>query len=465
MFTVHLFLVLCSADCALALWDLFSFIQGSGTWSLSLGKHLERFVGPWCHWQSTHCSHCMIWMVTTIGSSWSSYSWKLFSAWTEQSVRSVGGHLGNIFLAAQPHRWWTCWPNLLVLAPNTGWALGRDSEIFWVFGRLWNVCASSWVRPFDSEWCRVLTDTFSKKESDPQGFCGCSGCQAWFGPVAWGKPCPRASFVPPETCLVPMVEAEMKMVPNCHALNQSDQRGGMSARSLWPSLANCQIDWSCSNLQVGKCTTEICPNSHLEIVTSCHILLCPQGSGEAGRGPLLGLFCHCLWGFGMLCRSGWRQRGPDPLRRTHGMRHDMRSWTLTTWLHWVQGNQRQRMYPVTCLQRNGCSSCVDLCQASFPHSRQPPLAATCLQDSSHSYGFLHRLDVPSSGLVLAAKTYEATSEFEQNIARPFSERSTWWAFLQTCVKFNHTNPTSSNTTLWFNVSEGDRRSVRMPAVG
>ena len=90
------------------------------------------------------------------------------------------------------------------------------------------------------------------------------------------------------------------------------------------------------------------------------------------------------------------------------------------------------MYPVTCLQRNGCSSCVDLCQASFPHSRQgheqvtrlPPLAATCLQDSSHSYGFLHRLDVPSSGLVLAAKTYEATSEFEQNIARPFSERST-----------------------------------------
>lgn len=28
------------------------------------------------------------------------------------------------------------------------------------------------------------------------------------------------------------------------------------------------------------------------------------------------------------------------------------------------------------------------------------------QDETHSYGFLHRLDVPSSGLVLAAKTYE-----------------------------------------------------------
>ena len=33
---------------------------------------------------------------------------------------------------------------------------------------------------------------------------------------------------------------------------------------------------------------------------------------------------------------------------------------------------------------------------------------TCTwQDPSHDFGFLHRLDVPSSGLVLAAKTYEA----------------------------------------------------------
>eukprot|EP00435_Cladocopium_sp_Y103_P034503 s1211_g8.t3 len=38
------------------------------------------------------------------------------------------------------------------------------------------------------------------------------------------------------------------------------------------------------------------------------------------------------------------------------------------------------------------------------------------QDSSHSYGFLHRLDVPSSGLVLAAKTYEAFYDLQIQLA-------------------------------------------------
>ncbi|CAE7230338.1 rluD [Symbiodinium microadriaticum] len=37
-------------------------------------------------------------------------------------------------------------------------------------------------------------------------------------------------------------------------------------------------------------------------------------------------------------------------------------------------------------------------------------------DQTHSFGFLHRLDVPSSGLVLAAKTYEAFYEMQVQLA-------------------------------------------------
>ena len=50
--------------------------------------------------------------------------------------------------------------------------------------------------------------------------------------------------------------------------------------------------------------------------------------------------------------------------------------------------------------------------------------ASCLQihgkpitfDSSHDFGFLHRLDVPSSGLLLAAKSYEAFYNFKFQLA-------------------------------------------------
>lgn len=37
----------------------------------------------------------------------------------------------------------------------------------------------------------------------------------------------------------------------------------------------------------------------------------------------------------------------------------------------------------------------------FPSCRQ------CFEDVDHNYGFLHRLDVPSSGLILLARSYEA----------------------------------------------------------
>ncbi|CAJ1440157.1 unnamed protein product [Effrenium voratum] len=37
-------------------------------------------------------------------------------------------------------------------------------------------------------------------------------------------------------------------------------------------------------------------------------------------------------------------------------------------------------------------------------------------DASHSFGFLHRLDVPSSGLILAAKTYEAYYDLRMQLA-------------------------------------------------
>ena len=38
---------------------------------------------------------------------------------------------------------------------------------------------------------------------------------------------------------------------------------------------------------------------------------------------------------------------------------------------------------------------------------QSVLAWPLAQDALHKYGFLHRLDMPSSGLILVAKTYEA----------------------------------------------------------
>ncbi|CAE8704420.1 unnamed protein product [Polarella glacialis] len=47
-------------------------------------------------------------------------------------------------------------------------------------------------------------------------------------------------------------------------------------------------------------------------------------------------------------------------------------------------------------------------QATLGGSRRLPI----LQDAQCDFGFLHRLDVPSSGLVLAAKTYEAYYESE-----------------------------------------------------
>ena len=58
--------------------------------------------------------------------------------------------------------------------------------------------------------------------------------------------------------------------------------------------------------------------------------------------------------------------------------------------------------------------------------------ASCLQihgkgrpitfDSSHDFGFLHRLDVPSSGLLLAAKSYEAFYNFKFQLAAGMIER-------------------------------------------
>ncbi|CAK0861641.1 unnamed protein product, partial [Prorocentrum cordatum] len=45
--------------------------------------------------------------------------------------------------------------------------------------------------------------------------------------------------------------------------------------------------------------------------------------------------------------------------------------------------------------------------SGFLASVLPPRRCPIVQDAAHRRGLLHRLDVPSSGLVLAAKTYEA----------------------------------------------------------
>eukprot|EP00434_Breviolum_minutum_P011578 symbB.v1.2.010211.t1/scaffold665.1/size175136/2 len=54
--------------------------------------------------------------------------------------------------------------------------------------------------------------------------------------------------------------------------------------------------------------------------------------------------------------------------------------------------------------------------------QQNGLAAPILQDKSFGQGFLHRLDVPSSGLLLLAKTYEAHCDLSVQLAAGFLER-------------------------------------------
>ena len=45
--------------------------------------------------------------------------------------------------------------------------------------------------------------------------------------------------------------------------------------------------------------------------------------------------------------------------------------------------------------------------SSFLQARWPSMLCPALRDAAHAHGVLHRLDAPSSGLALAANTFDA----------------------------------------------------------